>query len=262
MKTFVFLLIPLVLNTAQGQWRANGVAVVDTSLSGRNALLPVVASDGSGGAYVVWRDARNGTDYDIYAQHIDSNGTMLWQRNGVPIAQAPYNQNFPRVCSDGNGGAFFAWEDDRSALHTNVYAQRIAADGVVSWQTNGVKVAETEGGFISIAADGRNGLLVAFEGLPANNFDAYAQRLDASGNRIWGDSGAHISTRPENLSSGDIRVVDDKMGGAIVAWIEGNGTYAQRIDSIGTMEWDSNGVSLSGSSFYSRFALGMVPDDG
>ena len=36
---------------------------------------PCVASDGAGGCFIAWMDNRAGS-FDIYAQHIDANGTL------------------------------------------------------------------------------------------------------------------------------------------------------------------------------------------
>ena len=33
----------------------------------------------------MYLDNRNGVDYDIYAQHINSSGAIKWNPNGIPI---------------------------------------------------------------------------------------------------------------------------------------------------------------------------------
>lgn len=58
------------------QWIAGGVLV--GSAAG-DQLNPKNVSDGSGGSIYVWEDKRNGTDLDIYAHHLYSNGTT----NGI-----------------------------------------------------------------------------------------------------------------------------------------------------------------------------------
>jgi hypothetical protein len=40
-------------------------------------LDPTIAIDGAGGAFVAWQDRRSGTNYDIYVQHLNSNGGVL-----------------------------------------------------------------------------------------------------------------------------------------------------------------------------------------
>ncbi len=52
-------------------WTLNGVAICTGAYSQEN---PTLVSNGSGGAIVTWQDLRNGIDWDIYAQSVDSSG--------------------------------------------------------------------------------------------------------------------------------------------------------------------------------------------
>ena len=47
-----------------------------------------LASDGLGGAFVVWEDNRNSfsTDLDIYAQYVDKDGAAQWTDGGLIYA--------------------------------------------------------------------------------------------------------------------------------------------------------------------------------
>ena len=41
-----------------------------------------IVSDGSGGAFITWRDSRNGVlNDDIYARRVNSSGNVLWAAN-------------------------------------------------------------------------------------------------------------------------------------------------------------------------------------
>ncbi len=55
------------------QWTANGVAISTAILNQWNSTI---VSDGSGSAIITWMDARNGTDWDIYAQRVRSDGSL------------------------------------------------------------------------------------------------------------------------------------------------------------------------------------------
>lgn len=56
------------------QWASNGVVI--SSATGYQAL-PVIISDGAGGAIMAWRDDRNATSFwDIYAQQVNANGNI------------------------------------------------------------------------------------------------------------------------------------------------------------------------------------------
>ncbi|HXG37818.1 MAG TPA: T9SS type A sorting domain-containing protein [Bacteroidota bacterium] len=238
----------------QAQWQANGVPVCDTSANTGYYMLPQIAPDGDGGAYVCWKDARNG-NYDIYAQRIGHDGRMLWQKNGIPIVDDSSTQQFPRIISDARGSAFIAWEDNRSQTNTHIYAQRIEKNSQSLWQIGGVKVAETPGLFISLAEDGKGGLFVAWNSIfgfdPVTGIvdGVFIQRLNSLGQRIWPDSGVQVSNRPGRVWPNDIAVISDGLGGAIIAWSEGEFNqekiYAQRIDSFGKPLWLVNGIEIS-----------------
>lgn len=107
------------------QWTANGIVV---SPAGGVEARPDIVADNSGGAIVVWSDSRN-VNYDIYAQRIDAGGVTRWGVGDVAISTAANSQSFPRVATDGSGGAIVTWEDYRSGTHWDIYAQRVLADG-------------------------------------------------------------------------------------------------------------------------------------
>jgi hypothetical protein len=77
-------------------WDTSGVAI-STAANGQGN--PTIVSDGAGGAIITWDDMRSGTDGDIYAQHLNSDGTL----GGVTSAEdAPAHrfefklgQNYP-----------------------------------------------------------------------------------------------------------------------------------------------------------------------
>ncbi len=76
-----------------------------------------------------------GTDTDIFAQLIDSTGSPLWYRNGIPISLANGSQLTPSVTTDLSGGAIITWKDSRnvplnSGIH-HIYAQNVTNQGIL-----------------------------------------------------------------------------------------------------------------------------------
>lgn len=254
-------LIIFLCSFSPAQWMPNGVPVCDTSANSGFYMLPEIASDDSGGAYIVWRDGRAG-NFDVYAQRIGPDGKTLWTRQGIPLVQDSATQWYPRIISDGRGGAFIAWEDDRSVVHTEIYAQRIDRRGQSLWQLNGVKVAETPGLFISLADHEQGGILVAWNANYGASNDVVVQRLDSMGNRMWPDSGVRISSRAGAIYAGDVVAIGDGSGGGYVAWSEGEyqfeKLYMQHIGADGSLLWPSNGIEVAGGLF--EINVGMSPD--
>ncbi|MFX1478718.1 MAG: hypothetical protein ACFFCI_11370 [Promethearchaeota archaeon] len=80
------------LNSAgDGVWALNGVPVC---MANESQFNPEIYEDGFGGAIVAWLDDRNGIDYDIYAQRINSTGDIQWMTkevsNGGENGEKPY----------------------------------------------------------------------------------------------------------------------------------------------------------------------------
>src|SRR3972149_8452640 len=68
-------------------WGTDGIPIctVQTGMGVGTAESPQkIISDGAGGAIIVWTDGRYG-NADIFAQHVDPNGNILWDSIGVPI---------------------------------------------------------------------------------------------------------------------------------------------------------------------------------
>lgn len=110
------------LNTnGSAQWTANGIPV---NVSANIQYSPEMTPDGAGGAVVAWLDYRNGANYDLYAQHVNASGSLLWASEGLPVSVKPQNQLSHLMVSDGSGGSLVFWLDGRDARY-DVYGQSI-----------------------------------------------------------------------------------------------------------------------------------------
>ncbi|MBK5286561.1 MAG: hypothetical protein JJE25_14290, partial [Bacteroidia bacterium] len=124
-------------STGTAMWTTGGVAICNSVLAQIN---PKIISDGAGGAIITWQDFRNGNDYNIYAQKINSSGVVQWTVNGVAISTVAGTQSNPKLRGDGSGGAIIAWQDKRFGNNFDIYAQRVNSSGAVQWTANGVIV--------------------------------------------------------------------------------------------------------------------------
>ncbi len=248
------------------QWTTDGVTICDTI---RNQSLPAIASDGSGGAIIVWDDKRDvSLVSDIFAQRIDASGVVQWTVNGIPICNTPEYQFRPIIISDGSGGAIIAWNDWRgSGSNFNIYAQKINSSGVAQWTTNGVIAGNPSGAeqFLSLVSDGSGGVIITWEDTRVNNNDPdiYVQKINASGEVQWTENGVLISNAPSSVLPVS---TSDGAGGAIIAWADNrdgisNSIYAQRIAANGDVQWPANGVSIRSIQFGGGVAPTIASDD-
>jgi hypothetical protein len=104
-------------------WTSDGIPAC--SAIGNQQNLDIV-TDGSNGAIVTWEDYRNGLP-DIFAQRILSNGSILWQIDGVGISTDSTAQSMPVIVDNGVHGAIIAWQDARklSTRGYDIYTQLI-----------------------------------------------------------------------------------------------------------------------------------------
>jgi hypothetical protein len=246
-----------------GRWGngEDGNAICDTT---GDQTQPKIISDLVGGAIIVWGDKPSAIeDPDIYAQRINIYGSTQWTSNGVAICTNAAAQGNYRVASDDSGGGIIVWLDHRNN-DNNIYVQRVDSTGQAKWTTDGVKIDATAESHQSakpaIAPDDSGGAIVAWRKDTGN---IYAQRINPNGVIQWKDSGVSICDAPNNQDHPEI--VRDGNGGAIIAWLDARedadttDIYAQRINSSGVVQWDSNGVAIYDST--KAYNLNIVPDN-
>jgi hypothetical protein len=118
LSVFIALCIPITASIAQWSDDSTHCTTI-CNLSGDQGY-PQIASDGAGGAIMVWQDGRSSSDR-IYAQRIDSSGIVRWTANGILICDAT-NSRLPQIVSDGAGGAIVTWFDKRTAAAFLVFS--------------------------------------------------------------------------------------------------------------------------------------------
>lgn len=166
-----------------------------------------------------------------------------------PICTATGNQRSPATISDGAGGAITAWMDYRNGI-SDIFVQRIDADGAVAWTTDGVTISAAALGQENprLVGDGAGGAIITWQdNRPGgSNYDIYARRITAAGAVQWVADGTPICVLTG--IQGKPEIVSDGGGGAIIAWEDGRGgnydIYVQRIDADGAVQWPANGVAV------------------
>lgn len=220
-----------------------------------------ICSDGDGGGFMVWIDQRKGEfEYDIYAQRVNSTGDVQWRINGIVIGKDIItgsnpltNDDLLQICSDGAGGAIFAWCDYGGPSDNDIYAQRVAENGTKLWGFGSPIPICTAGNIQDdpqLCSDGAEGAIITWEDRRGGG-SIYAQRVNASGSIMWTANGVPLS--PTSNLEFDQQICSDGAGGAIVTWQDyrgetGSDIYVQRIDSTGVEQWITDGVPLCTAS--------------
>ncbi len=221
------------------QWASGGVNICNAAYDQINARIDI---DGTGGAIIVWQDKRNTVDYDIYAQRISGAGMVTWTANGIYICSTSGTQNNPKIEPDGSGGAYIVWQDKRSGVDYDIYAQRINSSGIAQWATNGIVVCNAAGDQTSIdfKYTGLNTIIIVWkDARNTSYFDIYGQKINANGTIGWVANGVLVSGAAYNQVSPNI--ITDGLGGAIVAYKDSSTTdwniNSSKITSTGNIAW-------------------------
>ena len=256
--SLTFLVFP-----TSARWIENGVLIVEND---NQQKMPVIAQDGSGGAYLAWADGRDGFT-KIYAQRIDNAGEFHWEIGGVALCPGMESwQQYPLIISDNLGGAIVIWSDYRNGNY-DLFAQKIDEHGNIQWSTEGVVICTApsdEYNCLSCAHDGAGGVIVTWwdmrEGSGIRHI--YAQRISANGVVEWAVDGIPICPAADDVGLPEI--VSDGDGGAIIFWTDSRTTsiyssfYGQRINGDGEIQWllDGLNIPISAPTYYKA-----IPDD-
>lgn len=254
----MFLLFGLALvilspRRAAAAWPTDPLVNVPICTAVGDQLFPSMVADGVGGAIVVWQDERGGGD-SVYAQHVLVGGTVdpAWPADGRVLCGSGH-QYYPVTVSDGVGGAIVAWQDDRSGRGSDVYAQRVLANGTVdpAWPSDGAALCTASGDqlFPAIAVDGAGGAIVAWVSRSGTGeYDIYAEHVLAGGevDSLWLPDGRPVCT----VAGGQVlaTIIADGIGGAIISWQDDrNGVvafYSQHVQASGELDpaWPVDGA--------------------
>jgi hypothetical protein len=254
-------------------WQADGVPIATacfpSGTCANNKNAPQITED-EGGAIITWYEIRDGLNFSVWAQRVKANGTMAWTLDGVPLAFGDFYADFPKLVSDGNGGAIIAWQDNRNGSF-QIYAQRLDSEGVAQWTINGIEVSLPIGlrGSLghSMVSDGSGGAIIVWvDRRNSNDANIYAQKINTNGQIQWQEDGVPICTRP--MEQYNPALSTDGFGGAIIAWEDqgagpsGSGqqwVMAQRVNALGETMWTIDGITIGSFQGYEPKA---VSDDG
>jgi hypothetical protein len=211
-------------------------------------------SDGRGGAIAVYmEDTLLDPLPPIYTRlraiRIDSLGNFVWDSNGVRIDLSERSQGNQVVVPDGTGGCICAWTDssDTPEYLDEIRVQRISSSGVRMWGDSGKYIATNQYGVLALCegpiTDG-GAIIEWYDGM-----DYRLQLIDNLGHFLWnGSNGVIISVGATKLLPGTEGNGETmSLGGQYLGSPGGTSLFTfslQKIDSLGTILWDSMGVII------------------
>lgn len=159
-------------------WGENGIQVFDCE-SDCEAYISEATNDDDGGVIIYWKyKIYKGEDIG-YAQHISRDGELLWGDGGIPVEEVP--EEFVLILPDSS------WE-----LRYDIVAVSVSGKSVVIYEEPSFKTL----GYSRVIDDGSGGVIVTSRVGDSDSiskaYSVYVQRIDAEGNRLWGESGLEI----------------------------------------------------------------------
>ncbi len=274
-------------STGDAQWGSSDAQV--NQVTTNSQLRPQIAVDSSGFAIVVWEDTR--TDFDIYAQKLNTSGNVTWGSSDVKVNQNSDSddQRYPSIDLDSSGNAIIVWQDDRNTDY-DIYAQMLSPGGYEQWGSTDVRVNQYEDGntqrfpWIAVNPDGFGLIVWEDERESVTDDDIYIQKIDSDGNLQWGSSDSQVNQNSDSASQNEPYVAVDSNGIVFVVWEDdrdvgtvGAEIYAQKLEPNVTgrayiyygsspMESTSN-LNLTGENDGDKFgfsvhAAGDISGDG
>lgn len=145
-----------------------------------NQTSPRIKAE-NGKAFVIWEDLRN-YNMDVYAQKVTTDGNIHWEVDGKPISTEFGKQTAPRLTTDGFGGVYFIWSDERNSTVSDVdiYLQHVNSDNEPSFPENGLQICTAVGkqeGPI-VRPDDSGGALTIWGDRRTGSIGLYVQHID------------------------------------------------------------------------------------
>ncbi len=224
-------------------WGTEGVTVCgDASLQEMSGIC----RDGSGGAIIVWRDARNGV-MGIWGQRIGASGSPMWTIDGVQVSGSG-DYTGGQAISDDAGGVYVVYEGSESG----VFCTRLdGMDGSEIWtiqtDASGMLCSGT-----AAAEDGTGGVLLGWE---RRSVLFYGKFVMSMGGGARDDGSIYLKdTIGQSSPPGESSDENYSVKGGF--WkpthanlpISESDIYVQRLDSAGTELWGAGGICLYDTS--------------
>lgn len=237
------------LNAAgAAQWGASGKSVCADK---NDQYRPVLVRKASGVFVVAWEDSRRAFRSDIYGQALNSAGTTLWLKDGIPLATSAENAINPFLVPSGADDCILLWDADSLGVG-QVRGQRVGPTGTFLWQPIGQRL--TDPGFTGVldaASDDTSGAYFVFNNAegPQGHLALRVQRVRADGQWMFQFTGKRVSGAGSNQTQ--VAVTADGTGGILVTWYDDQrglapaaDVFAQRVNRVGNLLWWNGGVPV------------------
>jgi hypothetical protein len=224
-------------------WPTDGVRMGDMAGFG---LEPVVAGDGSGGAYVAWVARSNNNDSTLRLQHVSAGGVVAagWPAEGMLLGTARLIA--PALAADNAGGVIVGRaESNPASYEPRAVIQRFDASGALApgWPAEGVVIPNASQLGVLVDTDGHIFVSTSeIDPVTRRSIGVRVQRLTESGapEPSWPQPGPVLD---HSYYGSYLRLFSDGAGGVFPSWqviqvcvesCDGPNQWAARVRRDGT----------------------------
>jgi hypothetical protein len=254
-------------------WGTAGVSIAPPS--GFFFLADLHGEAGNGNVIVSWGAQLSTFDRELWTQKLAAlDGGNLWGTDPVQVfggsngaLQFGY---FPPFIPDTAGGAVFVWYTVTTM--GSVHVQHILVDGSAAFPQNGVdaSIDATQNHFEPGGAyDATTGDTYAIwretDAATQGQIGVYAQRIDSTGARQWGDGGK-ILVPLGTTDQSQMRALP-LAGGFLATWVSNDSPtpmpiHVARIDADGSYAWPGEVVDIKTAATDTSRVVGAISTDG
>ncbi len=237
-----------------------GVAVYpySNSTNGGQVLFALVP-DEHGGVYVMWSDIYGPQGYNVYINHVQSNGQISWENSVALSPPISWIQRDFLVYPDGTGGVIIYYMPGGTSLSHKFF--RI-----------------NQRGEIVINKPIQTGLTVFYLFAPANgecilfwqDFNQFmqldtirCQKIDRNGEKLWGENPVIVDTAGQLATPLGVGRLTDRNNGAFFAYRAGiTGTRLVHIDNRGRILFNKSAGRFNGTGWNFQECMAAYKQNG
>jgi hypothetical protein len=209
---------------------------------------PRAAMDSDGDFVITWTSINQefyGSNYGVYAQRYDSNGTPSPQGEFLVNTRTTAGQGIQAVAMDGDGDFVVTWQSDyQDGNNTGVFAQRFNSSGGTAGSEFLVNSNTIQRQYQpAVAMDNNGDFVITWESYQqdGSGFGIYAQRYNSDGSKPL-TNGSEFQVNFYTFSDqSDTAIAMNSSGQFVIAWdsfkVEGNfdlGVSAKKFNTDGS----------------------------
>jgi len=167
-------------------------------ISAWTQIFPFI-NDGNDGFYIAWHDDRDFNNMSsAFVQHVDVDGNVTLQANGVEVSQNTSMHHFyPKLSKPaGDSHIYVLWNEvNTNQNQWGIFAQKVSAGGDLKWGTNGKSIIPVTSNAVLPQKGLQHGediILVYEDYFNGVETAIKAFRIDSEGDFVWDNESVFI----------------------------------------------------------------------